>query len=242
MRENMLFYLLLCLSAITLAASIATLNLIFIVATALLLIVAVSVFKLWYIIDSLVFKHTNLIEIFNGYELSGDRNCAIRRKDGRISATTASVFTVEKGGEPERAQVENLIANFSYPFKFVMQVERLNVEKVLDELQTKRNMKEIELSRIGQKQENVPRINHVKREIEQFEHDIAAISGGNAPLRLAYYAMTCAAAETTYDAEERAKSRMRELSSQFDALLKSRSRVVKGSDLLELLKLDSMQW
>ena len=242
MKENTLFYLLLALSALTLVASIATLNPFLVAATALLLLSAVSVFKLWYIIDSLIFKHTNLIEVFNGYELSGDRSCAILRKGGMISATTAAAFTVGKGAAPDGAQMENLIANFSHPFKFIMQVERLNTDKVSDDLRTKRSRKEIELSRIDQKQQNLPRINQIKREIEQLEHDISVISSGNAPLRLAYYAVTCAVSDTSYDAEEQAKSRIRELSSQFDGLLKSKSMVLKGPDLLDLLKLDSMSW
>jgi hypothetical protein len=242
MKENTLFYLLLALSVLTLAASIATLNPFLVAATALLLVSAASVFKLWYIIDSLIFKHTNLIEVFNGYELSGDRNCAIMRKGGTISATTAAVFTVGNDAAPESAQIENIIANFSHPFKFVMQVERLNTDKVVDDLRTKRSEKEIALSRIEQKQQNLPRINQIKREIEQLEHDISAISSGNAPLRLAYYAVACAVSDTSYDAEEQAKSRIRELSSQFDGILKSKSRVLKGPDLLDLLKLDSMSW
>ena len=51
--------------------------------------------------------------------------------------------------------------------------------------------------------------------------------------------MTSAVSEMPYDAEERAKSQIRELGSQFDALLKARSKLLVGDELLKLLQLDS---
>ncbi len=232
--------MLITISAVTSIASIMTLNLFLIAFTAILVLISVILYKLWYVIDALVFRHTNLIEIFNGYELSGDRLSAIRRINEAVSSTTAAVLEANSTTEIDRSKIENIIAHINYPFKFVMQVERLNVNKITDKLETSRSLKEIELSRIDQSNnKKTLQANQLKRELEQIQHDINAIKVGETPVKLIYYIMTSSLSETIYDAEERAKSQIRELSSQFDALLKSKSKIVTGNELITLLQIDS---
>lgn len=228
------------MSALTSIASILTLNIFIIALTSAFILASVVLYKLWYVIDALIFSHTNLVEIFNGYELSRDRTSAIRRINDVISATTVSLLEANSAAEIDKSKIENIIAHINYPFKFVMQVERLNVNKIADRLETSRSMKEIELSRIDQpSNKKTLKANQLKREIEQLQHDINAIKIGETPVRLVYYIMTSSISESVYEAEERAKSQIRELSSQFDALLKSKSKVVTGNELIDLLKLDS---
>lgn len=234
------FYILLSLASIVAVASVITLNEILIALSAFLLLIIVSFFKLWYVIEAFVFRHSSLIQVFAGYELSGERTSAIRKVNGKVSATTAAMLDVGIGNEVDKARLENTIAHINYPFKLIMQVERLDIEKILDNLQTKRNTKEIELSRLdGASNKHLATISRIKREIEQIGHDISNIKSGEMPLRLAYYIMTSSISDSVFASEERAKSQIRELSSQFDALLKASSRILSGDELLALLELDS---
>lgn len=237
-KDSLLFYVIMAVAGLLAVASILTLNPVVICLASASILVSVVIYKLWYVIDSLIFKRTNLIELFNGYELSKDRNSAIRRMDDRVSSTTAAILNVDKEASIDRVDIENIIAHISYPFKFVMQVEKLNVGKIMEGLQTSRSIKEIELSRLDTARSSV-RINQLKRELELIHHDINAIKTGETPVKLAHYIFTTAVSDTFYDAEERAKSQIRELSSQFDALLKSKSRIMDGNELLDLLKVDS---
>jgi len=237
-KETLFFYILLVLSGIVVIASIMTLNIFAITIAGSLIFASVMVYKLWYLIDALIFKHTNLIELFNGYELSKDRNSAIRRIDGKIGSTTAALLSVDGEEDIEKSDIENIIAHISYPFKFVMQVEKLNVHRIMDKLQTERSLNEIELSRLDDNKSLV-RVNQLRRELELIQHDINAIKTGDTPIKLTRYILTTSVSDTFYDAEEKAKSQIRELSSQFDALLKSRSKIIVGNELIELLQLDS---
>ncbi len=240
MKEQAVFYLIIALSVVVEAVSILTLNVVLIALTSILLFSSAVVHRLWYVIDSFIFKHTNLVEVFGRFELSGDRASAVRKESGTVSATAVAALEVGTRSEVDRNKVENILAHINYPFKFVMQAERLNIDKLLDRLQTKRSTREIELSRIDHSsQRHLPAINRIKRELEVLSHDIENISAGEVPLRLAYYIMTTAVSESRFDAEERAKSQIRELSSQFDALLSSKSRMLHGNDLLRILELDS---
>ncbi len=240
MKEEAAFYLILALSVIIEAASILTFNAVLIALASIMLFSSVVVHKLWFVIDAFIFRHTNLIEVFGRFELSGDRSSAVRKESGTVSATAVAALEVGTRSEVDRNKIENILAHINYPFKFVMQAERLNIDKLLDRLQTKRSTREIELSRMDHSsQRHLPAINKIRRELEVLGHDIENISAGEVPLKLAYYIMTTAVSESRFDAEERAKSQIRELSSQFDALLSSKSRMLQGNELLRILELDS---
>lgn len=240
MKEEYVFYLLVILSVVAEAVSIFTLNIFLIALSSVLLFSSMIIHKLWYVIDSFLFKHTNLIEVFGGFELSGDRASAVRKESGIVSATATAMLLVGTKSDVDRRKVENILAHINYPFKFVMQAERLNIEKLIDKLETRRSTREIELSRIDHSsQRHLPMINRIKRELEVLGHDIESISAGEVPLRLAYYIMTTAVSESRFDAEERAKSQIRELASQFDALLSAKSRILQGNELLRILEIDS---
>lgn len=240
MRDTIAFYLVLALSVAAEITSILTLNPVAIAFTSSMLVSSVIILKLWYVIEASIFKHTNLIQVFGRFELSGDRISAIRRASGKISATTAVVLHVGGKAEVDKKKIENVISHISYPFKFMMQAERLDLEKLLDKLQTRRKMREIALSRVDHSSaKNLPLINSIKREIEVLEHDIESISSGDVPLKVSYYIMTTGVSDSVFSAEESAKAQIRELASQFDAILASKSEQVRGSDLIGLLELDS---
>jgi uncharacterized protein YlbG (UPF0298 family) len=192
------------------------------------------------IIIDLLFKHTNIIEIFNGYELSGSRNIAIFRNNGSVGAVAAALINTENIDELDKTKIEHLIGSTHYSFKIVLYVENLNIKKIIDKLQTRKSMKEIELSRIDIKDnKNIIKINKIKKEIENIESDIKNISEGEVPVKISYYIMTTAISDTLLEASERANTQIKEITAKLDAFLSSRSTILTGNDLINVLKLDA---
>ena len=240
MKEQATSYLFLVTSVTLAIVSVLTFNIVVICAASFALLMSAIVLRMWDILDSFVFRHTNLIQLFNGFELSGDRRSAVRKSNGMAFATAVAALRIAGDGELGRDKIESIIARTEYPFKFTMQVERLNITKLLDRLNTRRNIIDIELARLDPKsQKHMQRQARLKREMEQIDNDIKNITTGEMPLKLVYYLATTAASESTYDAEERARSQIRELSSKFDALLGSKSEMVSGDELLAVMRIDS---
>jgi hypothetical protein len=220
--------------------SITTLNPYVIVAASSITLVSLFAYKLWYVIEAYVFQHSNIIELVCGYELKHDRSAAIRYYNGRFSAVAAAHLEVGTEVQLDGKKIENIIQHTAYPFKFSLQVERMELAPLLNKMQTKRSMLEIELSRIDvKKQKNIPHTEMIRRRIEQIDSDIMRISSGDVPVKASFYVMSSASSQNEYDAEEKAKSQIRELSSHFDALLGSRSKKMEGEELLSLLQFDS---
>lgn len=238
-EHDIKFYALTCVLALLSVASILTLNVSLIALTLAIAILLIAFYKLHYILESLIFKKTNLIQVLDGYELSGDRSAAIRRIEGNFSATAAALLLSGSEEAVDRNKVESIISNSHHAFKFVMQVERLDINKLLDRLQTKRGMREIELGRLDGSKGNAAKASFIKRQIEQIDHEIERISTGGAPLKVSQYIMTSALSENKFNAQERAKSQLRELAGEFGALMGAKSEQLIGNDLLEVLRFDS---
>ena len=134
--------------------------------------------------------------------------------------------------------MENIISHLNFPFKFVLNVEGMDLRKVLDPLETRRSIKEIELGRLPERSKEERR-SRLMREIEQIESDIRAIKSSNVPVRVLHYLMTSSSGQSRVLASERAKSQIRSVSAEFDAILNSRSTPICGDELARLIKIDS---
>jgi hypothetical protein len=236
-----IFYVLLVSVLVASVASLLSLNTLLIAFSLISVPTLIIVYKLWYAIENAVFRRTNLVQVVGNQQLSGDRATATRViKDGFVATAMASL-NGDVRESVDRTKIEGIVSRIDYPFRFALHVEKLEVRKMLDALQTKRSMKEIELAKVSTngKYASTAKSGLLKREIEQIENDIRSISSGT-PLRLARYLATSARSESRSAAEERAKSQIRELASEFGALLNSDSRILSGGELLEALEIDSM--
>lgn len=241
MDHDFKFYIIAFVLALLAIASMLTLNIFLILFSLIICGILIVFYKLSYIIEAIVFRRTNLIQIIDGCELSGERTTAIRRIGNSFCATAVAFLENSSSESIEKEKIENIISNSHTTFRFVMQVEKVDINKLLDKLQTRRSMKEIELSRLHNSTTkiNILKANSLKREIDQLEHDIEKISTGGAPLKVAQYLMTSAISDSKSNAQEKAKSQLRELVGEFGALLGSKAEILTGNDLIQLLKFDA---
>jgi hypothetical protein len=240
MDRDVIFYLLCAVLVTIIILSIFTLKIILIATSLIFTVLLVAFYKLYYVIESMLFRHTNLIQVLDGHELSGDRATAIRKVAGKFSATAVALLESNPKLQISRENVENVIATSKCAFKFIMKVEHIDMNKLLDLLKTKRNMKEIELTKLkdAASKSNLLKINTVKRQIDLLNNDIEKISTGSEPLKVSQYIITSAISENRFNAQELAKSQLRSLSSQFSAILGGKSETMVGDELISALKLD----
>ncbi|MGC8572061.1 MAG: hypothetical protein ACP5RI_01740 [Candidatus Micrarchaeia archaeon] len=242
MEKNYILYAMLAVCAIIAVSSIISLNLYLILFDSILLLLSIALFAFSDIFHNLIIKHSNIIQVFNGYELSNDRSIAIFRSNGKVCALSAAMIDPSNVDELSKDKIEHLIGNMNYPFKLVMKTDKLDIKKIIDKLQTKKSMHEIAISRLNSNNsKHSLYINKLKREIEIIEHDIASISNGTVPIKLIYYVMTVAVADTVLEASERSKSQIKEIAAQFNVMLSSHSSILEGDDLIRLLEIDAMK-
>jgi hypothetical protein len=116
-----------------------------------------------------------------------------------------------------------------------MQVERLNTQKISDDLQTRRRLKEIELSKTGSKK-GPDQSKVIEREIELIESEIDSITSGSTPLKTNTYIISFASSDSRFVSQERALSQVRALAGEFSAVLGASFEVLTGADLIAALR------
>ncbi len=234
-------YVFIAIATVLMIAGIALLNPYTILASSIAVAAIYLLYRSWYMIDAVVFHHTNLIKVVGQHQLSKSGKVVTRREGGRYSATAIASISNIKGGEINRDVIENIISHTTDPFKYSLVLNRLDNAKMLEKLQTLRSRKEIELSRIENQSAGRGQIksSRLKREIQQLTHDISSISSDSTPLKLAYYVSTTAVSENLYAAEERAKALIAKLSSEFAGALGAEYIILDGADLLAAIEIDS---
>ena len=239
-KEKIIAYTAIVCEIACLVFGAVTLNVILVTLAAILAFASFIIFKTWDIIENVVFNHTNIVQLFNGYELSMDRFNAIRKIGNKFSATSAAIIKLSEKNV-EKAKLENIIANLNLPFKIIIQIEKINVEKIIDNLKTKLYLKRIAVSKLeNDTSKNMnTKIEQLKKQIEAIEQDIHNINSGAIPLNLAYYVMCSSMAENRFFAEEQSKHNIKNITNQFNAIFSSDANILSGSDLLKLLEFDS---
>ncbi|MEM3827477.1 MAG: hypothetical protein QXR58_02665 [Candidatus Micrarchaeaceae archaeon] len=210
-------------------------------AVALLMLVILHYFKEY--IDAFIFRHSGAMQLIGEYELRGEREAAVLKVGKRYVATACVI--IEAGQEQDgigKEKIENAIARISYPFKLTLAVERFNTERILDRLQTKRSMKEKELSRVESAGHGrgLAKSMSIRRELESIDHDLKSIIGGAVPMKIRYYAMVSTADERRFAAEEGAVARAKSLASVLGGMFGAGASVARGNELVQLLKFDSI--
>ena len=235
-------YIFISVCVATLGLSVATLNVYLISATSIAALISFVPHKAWGVIEAKIFEKSNLVQLFGGFELSGGRYAIIAKSGERYTATSVARINTLGDVGIDSNKIENLIAHVNAPFKLVLHVEKLNVTRLVEKMETKRGMKEIELARIPNpgSGKGLVTANRLKSEIAYLEHEVAGIAGGGIPLKLAYYIMTSASSEGRYKAEEESKLQLRELISEFDATFGTKSSFLSGEELIKAMRFDSM--
>lgn len=233
------FYIIASLYLFSLVASIAYVNAALFAFSVLMLTIGVIAYKAWYIIEPVIFRHSNIVEVLNGYELSGDRSAAIRKLGNGFSATSVALLDTSQTSSLEREKLESIIERAEKPFKLAMVVAPINTSRIINELKTKRYIKEAQLSRLSRGKADEARGRQIKRELDEIESNIVEITSGKVPLKILYYVMYAAVSESVTIAKDSSISGLGEISAAFDSALNSKSSILNGKDLIDVLSFDS---
>ncbi|MEM0147462.1 MAG: hypothetical protein QXD11_00070 [Candidatus Micrarchaeaceae archaeon] len=229
------FTLFFLLTIIVLFLCFISFNLILILASVILLSISIAFYKGWYIIESVIFKKSRIIEKIGKYELSSDRKVAYLRSKNIIAVAAAKLDTSEIT-ELSKEKLENIISSFHIPFKLELFVKPINQETLINSMLTKRYEKELELQKINQK--NLPKIEALKLQIETIKKDIEVLTSGK-PIEILFYIFAYSSSSSEIAARSDALIHIRQLVSYFDAATGSKSIILEGNDLANLLLIDS---
>ncbi len=237
---DLVLYWFVGVSSACIAAAISLANAPLVALGSVSALTGIGLHKGWDIIEPMLLKRSGMVQILNGYELSGDRKVAVLAAGNGFTATAAALLDTSKTRELDRERLEEIIGRAGVPFKLVMIARPLDTSKVLDRLRTAQYRTEIELSRMYGNGADEVKIRHAKAKLGAIEEDISSITSGKAPLKVLHYVMHAAHSTGRFMAQEEAISGLAALAGAFDAALGTRSKVLAGGELMDALRFDAM--
>ncbi|WP_428070193.1 hypothetical protein, partial [Caldisphaera sp.] len=172
-----------------------------------LLSLSIMFYKGWYLFESVIFKHSNIIERIGKYELSGDRKVAILRSK-LITAVAAARLDTSTITDMNREKLESIISNLHIPFKLELFIKPVNQKVFIDSILTKKYEKELELQKISRQYS--AKAESLKLQIEAIKKDLEVLASGK-PIEVLFYIVTYASSSSEVAAQSDALIYIRQL-------------------------------
>ena len=205
-----------------------------IIISAVLLLLAAVYYSSGHIINNLLIKRSNVIEIYNGYSLSSDLLAASRRIGSSHMGIAISSLTLSKSSPDGRDSIKSILDNLEEPFEFCIDAKQVDKKAVLDALETKRRMKEIAISKINSR--SYDKLSEAKRELNVFDGEIESIRDSGRSFQLAIKLKARAIASNESEACSAAYRNLEKVSASFSSVLGLEYEVLKGEALLDALE------
>ncbi|MCL5238863.1 MAG: hypothetical protein M1286_00090 [Candidatus Marsarchaeota archaeon] len=207
----------------------------YLVALSAALLLASSVYMhSGHMMNSFLLRRGSVIEICNGYRLSEIPEAAVKSVGGRHFAV--SCMTLNPTGDDRNGErLESLIYNTDFPFEFSVGLRKLDNSKVLDSLEEKRRLKEIEIARSDTRKYD--RVTQLRRERGTLESEIRGIRS-ELLLSRAFRLRTFAESASAFGAAREAAANADRLASSFSATMGFECEKLSGEPLLEELEAD----
>jgi hypothetical protein len=218
------------LAAAMFVASIFSLSLYFLAFAIALLFAAAFFFSSGHLVNNLLLKRIGAIDFYEGFRLS-KRLCAVTRKNGNSYLAISAALLWKDGEKKETSDVlESLVSNVSFPFEFCLGIRAVDKRKVLEGLETKRRMKEIEITRSDISKYD--RISKLKRELSAIEGEIRGFRERR-PLVVEARLRTFWLGQNEMEAARESEKNIEQLSGTFSSMLGFEYEILKGENLLE---------
>ncbi|MDE1869794.1 MAG: hypothetical protein KGH71_02290 [Candidatus Micrarchaeota archaeon] len=219
-----------CGFAIAMLFSIALGSAVLLCLSVLSLLFAIVYSKSSHILNPLIARKFGMVLVTEGYRLSENLRVAIKETSSGYHALCVALMTPSSRITADGSKFEELLLKARFPFEFCLYVQEINPKRILDSFETKRRIKEIELSRVPHsKSEESSRI---RRELSMLEGEIAQITKGSLPIGIGIRLKCSALGASEGEAANFAISRIDQLCSLFGASYNLSFRHLSGEELL----------
>ncbi len=223
-------YAIYALSVVVFLLSLVSLNPYLLAFTTVVIFASVVYMHSASMINTILMKRFGLPYAHAGYSLSDDGRSVTKKDAGVYTATCAAMLNVKKNTDTRG--IGNVIGSIRVPFEFKVALEPVETKGIVEGLETRRRIKEIELSRLDSK--DYTKANAIKRGIEAIEEELNAIKGGGKPIQMVITVKTSASSASLADAEIKAHEQIDSLASAFSTMNLA-FEVLSGEKLLNAM-------
>ena len=187
----------------------------------------------YHILNPILASKYGAVLLSNGYSLSYDNKVAVRAIDGKFKAISIAVLEISSKITNEGSKFEEILSKCKFPFELNIAIKGVELKKVVDSLETRRRIKEIEISKTEATKYQT--ISKLKRELNIVEGEIASLTSGKLPVETIVRLSSSSICETEGEAIGSVRNQVIQVCGIFSATYAVGYRLLAGEELLREL-------
>lgn len=226
-------------------------NEIVVVAAILSFVAAAIVWRFGFMIKPAFAKHAHIIEGFGKYEISQAQDVIVKKHGNRyFAATYLLVNFTQSSTEKSADQVmltrqgyERALSSLNYVYKISNMVCPVDLTGFVDKIKEKRSKAEARLSELAslpQSSNQGSEMARLRREIESCGKQLEKILGGERPMKVVNFVMTCASSPSRDDAISKTKQQAAEIKTVVSSTLDTEVKQLTGDDMKQCFEWEHM--
>ncbi len=235
--DRLFAYAFYALAVLAFLGAVFSLNADIVVVACVLLLLSGIFLNSGHIINNFLLRRGSVVEVYNGYRLSGDLGAAVKRLGNGYRAVSMAVLDIYRGAAVPNGGLDGVLESITQPFEFSVAMREMDKKALLDNLQTKRRMKEIAVSKLGAKSYDAA--NELNREIQVIESDINTIKSGGKPMELAIRIKAYADSIDDAEAARWSSRNLAQIANSFSTALSLDYETLKGEELLSAIEVSA---
>ncbi len=231
--KKLYFYAIYCTCLLILILSIISGYLPIVIISSIFLLLSVIYLHSGHIINNLLIRKSIIIEISNNYTLSSNISSVFKREGRFFKSISVAIIKPEASPSISSDSFRSLIESIHEPFEYTISLFEIDKKKVLEPIETKRKMKEIQLTKI--KADRYDKISNMKREIEIMGSEIESIKSSGKAFEISIFLKAISLSESEAEAASQSYKNLERIADAFSAALKINYDVLRGEELLKFL-------
>ena len=223
-------YMFYALASGMLIVSVFFYNILLFAFASLCMFLAAMYYSSGHILNNILLKHSFVVETYNEYRLSDNLSSAIKKSGNEYKAVSVSILTLNRGVSVNSSEMLSIIEGVHEPFEFSISIKEINKKALIENLETKRRMREISLARVSSN--SYDKANGIKRELEVYEKEIEGVRGKGKSLDVKIVIKTNSASVDEAEAARSSFSNLLHVSDAFSTILNADYTVLRGEELL----------
>ena len=158
-------------------------------------------------------KRSKVIVVSGNYRISHNLSSISRREGELFRSVSMALLKPRAGSEVKSHSLKDLLDSLNEHFEFSVELAEADKAKILENLRTKLRMKEIALSRMGDKSQG--KAGFLRRQIDLINGDISSLASGGKSFQFVIRIKSICTSDDQNDAESYSARSIEILASKF---------------------------
>lgn len=224
------FYLFYSTSVVFFVVSILIYGSGLIAFSMVLLLIASIYFNSGHLLNNLLIRRSVVVEIINGYSLGPDLKSIVKKSGNEYNGVAAAVVKQRADSIFNEAAFSRVVENFSDSFEFSIKLREVDKKHITEELETKKKMKEIAISRTTVSKDS--KLSEQRKELELINNELQNILGSKKALEVDMRIRTFSHSNDDIDAGIKAYKGLEKLISIVSSTTNLECEILSGERLL----------